>query len=243
MVETYLSQLGIPAHAAKVYLALLDLGTASASDLVRKTKLHRPIVYQALEQLCKQSLVTFSPKKRGKVYAAESPEQLQQQLDKLTKEFNRLLPSLKQRYAGNNKQPQIKYFAGEDVVTAVYDDVLATCKKGDMFYRYESPRDYKKFDEWLPPEYFERICHRKEVDKWVITNAKTKRIKKRVLERIERAVPADFDPFEYDITQIIYNTKVAFIDFETKTAWIIDSPRFANFQRQLFKLLFQRLER
>jgi predicted DNA-binding transcriptional regulator len=232
-LEKYLVQVGVHPQQARVYAALLDLGTGTASDLVRATKLHRPVVYQALDGLLAQSLITFSPKKRGKVYAAESPEKLQQQLDKLTQQFNEILPELKQRYSGNSRRPQMKYFAGEDVVTAVYEDVLATCQKGDMFYRYESPKDYKKFDEWLPPAYFERICHRKEIDKWVITNEKTKRTKKRVLERIERAVPDNFDPFEYDITQIIYNHKVA---------WIIESPRFAKFQRQLFKLLFQRLE-
>lgn len=242
-LDHYLERLGLHAYEAKIYLALLDLGTASITDLVRATGLHRPIVYQWLDSLTKKHLIAFSPKKRGKLYYAEPPERLQQQLQDVAKDFASILPALKNKYEGHVHQPKVRYFAGEDVVTAVYEDVLATCQTGDVFYRYESPRDYKKFDAWLPPAYFERVCKRKEIEKYIITNEKTARTKKRVLERVERAVPTNFDPFEYDITQIIYQHKVAFIDFETKTAWIIESPRFATFQRQLFKLLFNKLDR
>ncbi len=239
--EQYLANIGLSAYQVKIYLALLDLGTANISELVRATQLHRPIVYQQLELLLEKQLVSFSPKKRGKIYYAESPERLQLHVDAMTKQFQELLPELKEKYVGKTRQPKMRYFSGEDVVTVIYSDVLETLKKGEVFYRYESPKDYKKFDEWLPPEYFERICKRKEIEKFVITNEKTFQTKKKVMEKVERHVPAKFDPFLYDITQIIYGEKVAFIDFESKTAWIIENQRFALFQRQLFRLLFQSL--
>ena len=119
--------------------------------------------------------------------------------------------------------------------------MLATCKKGDVFYRYESPKDYKKNDRHLPSAYIERICHKKEIQKFVITNEKTAQNKPRVIERVSKFVPKVFDFFEYDITQIIYNNKVAFVDFNTNTAWIIESAPFAKFQRQIFKLLIGKL--
>lgn len=235
-------KLGLHAHESLLYSALLELGNATIAELVKHTGIQRPIVYKWLPQLEKKQLVCFSPKKRGKIYYAESPERLQQQLQQLNKELEEHLPQLKDRYASSSLQPKIRFFSGGDeIVTTIYEDVLRTCKKGDVFYRYESPKNYKQFDEWLPPEYFQRICKQKEIEKFVITNEKTYRTKKKVMERIERAVPANFDLFQYEITQIIYNDKVAFIDFESKVAWIIESIRFAQFQRQLFKLLFKQL--
>ena len=55
------------------------------------------------------------------------------------------------------------------------------------------------------------------------------------------AVSASLDIFDYDVTQIIYKNKVAFIDLPTSTAWIVENERFARFQERLFRLLFEKL--
>lgn len=236
-----MERIGLHEHERVIYLSLLEVGSGSISDIVKKTDLHRPTVYKWIPELVQKQLVSFSPHGKRKVYYPESPQRLRSLLKHAESELESILPELIETYEHSHNRPTVRYFEGDDVVTAVYEDVLDTCAKGDVFYRYESPKDYKKFDEWLPPQYFERICKKKEIDKFVITNEKTAKTKKRVLERVERAVPQQFDAFEYDITQIIYNEKVAFIDFDSKVAWIIDSPRFANFQRQLFQLLFRNL--
>jgi hypothetical protein len=47
--------------------------------------------------------------------------------------------------------------------------------------------------------------------------------------------------FAYDISHIIYGDKVAFIDFSSETAYILESPAFARFQQKIFRLLFDKL--
>ena len=61
------------------------------------------------------------------------------------------------------------------------------------------------------------------------------------LHRLIKTVPAKYDLFSYDITQLIYKDKVAFIDFGSLSAAIIENPTFAEFQRKIFKLLFDKL--
>ncbi len=237
-----LDTLGLKEHESAIYLAILEMGCGTVADIAKYTGLHRPTIYAALGELLAKNLVPYTIKGKRKLYPAAHPEKLKKLLDTITFDFDQLLPELVQTYDNRNPRPKMRFFEGEKVTTWVYDDVLATCKKGDIFYRYESPRDYKKNDTHLPPLYFDRVCHKKEIEKFVITNEKTYKNKPAVIERISKPVPAKFDIFEYDITQIVYGNKVAFIDFNTNTAWIIESALFAKFQRQIFKLLFASLK-
>lgn len=240
-IKELLKTLGLQTQESTIYLAILEKGTASIADITKSTKLHRPTVYKILPILIQKNLVSTSIQGKRTFYTAETPHRLKTLAENVSSELDKVLPELIGMYDNRNPRPKIKFYEGEKVVTWVYEDVLATCKKGDVFYRYESPRDYVKNDRHLPPAYFERICHKKEIQKFVITNEKTAKTKPKVIERISHFVPTKYDVFEYDITQIIYNNKVAFIDFNSNTAWIIENPMFAKFQRQIFKLLFEKL--
>ncbi len=240
-IKELLKTLGLQEQESALYLAILEKGTASIADITKMTDLHRPTVYKILPILSQKNLVSITIHGKRKLYTAESPHRLKTLAENVNTELDKLLPELVNMYDNRNPRPKIKFYEGEKVVAWVYEDLLASCKKGDIFYRYESPKDFAKNDKHLPSGYFERICHKKEIEKFVITNEKTAKNKPKVIERVSHFVPAQYDLFEYDITQIVYNNKVAFIDFNTNTAWIIENATFAKFQRQVFKLLFGKL--
>jgi len=240
-IKDLLNTLGLSEQESTLYLAILEKGSVSIADMTKLTGLHRPTVYKILPILSQKNLVSVSISGKRKLYSAESPHRLKTLAENVNAELDKVLPDLIGMYDNRNPRPKIKFYEGEKVISWVYEDVLATCKKGDIFYRYESPKDYAKNDQHLPPAYFERICHKKEIQKFVITNEKTAKNKPKVIERISHFVPTKYDLFEYDITQIVYNNKVAFIDFNSNTAWIIENAMFAKFQRQVFKLLFGKL--
>ena len=240
-IHDLLETLGLQNQESKLYLAILEKGSASIADITKMSGLHRPTVYKLLPKLIQKNLVSISISGKRKLYSAESPHRLKTLAENVSTELDKVLPELIGMYDNRNPRPKIKFYEGEKVVSWVYEDVLSTCKKGDIFYGYESRKDYAKNDRHLPYGYFERICHKKEIQKFVITNEKTAKNKPNVIERVSHFVPAKYDLFEYDISQIVYNNKVAFIDFNTNTAWIIENPTFAKFQRQVFKLLFGKL--
>lgn len=134
----------------------------------------------------------------------------------------------------------IKSNFGRDGIRKVYDDIVATLKKGDTFYRYSSSRRPKKRDYYVSKDYSKRRDE-KQLERYVITNEGTGKLKKPKFEKSIKTVPKSFDLFEYDITQIIYADKVAFVDYNTETAIIIENPIIAEFQKKIFKLLFQKL--
>ena len=54
--------LGLSDKEARVYLALLELGTASAQTVSTKSYIKKPTTYLALEELRKKGLLTKLPK-------------------------------------------------------------------------------------------------------------------------------------------------------------------------------------
>lgn len=236
-----LERVGLTTEESAVYRALLELGEAGVSELARQSNLYRPAVYRALASLKGRELVVPSVFGRRQRYAAAPPEKLKRVADEHLRDFFSELPSLKDVYAHHTVRPLITFFHGKKGITEVYEDVVRTCKKGDVFYRYESPRNYEEYRKYVPQEYFDRIRDRAEVDRLIITNEITQKQKKQRLGRIVKVVPAKYDLFVYDISEFVYGDKVAFLDFNTETAWIIENALFARFQRQIFKLLFEKL--
>ncbi|MBP9762346.1 hypothetical protein KBD34_01890 [Patescibacteria group bacterium] len=240
MIQQIMSA-GISEEASCVYYSLLLIGSGSVSDLARETALHRAIVALALKELQKQGSVSSVQKGKRTIYLPEDPQTLRNVMAQKQEVLDEILPTLTEKFSQRRLQPIVRCFVGKTGITEVYNDLLRSLKKGEVFFRYESPRDYKKQDVYLPKAYFERVCEKREIEKFVITNNVTAQSKPKQPERSVKVVPQNFDVFEYNITQIIYANKVAFIDFEAEAAWIVESERFALFQRQLFKLFLEKL--
>ena len=236
-----LQKIGLGKNEANVYLVLLAHGESTIADIARVSGLHRPLVYVALSRLKEKSLWSSLRKGKRLVYSAEHPRQLEASFAQVSDELHEALPGLVEVFEHSSHRPSIRYLTGKQGVTEVYNDLLRTLHKGEVFFRYESPKEYKKQDKYLPRAYFDRVCDKREIQKYVITNERTLCDKPKQLERYVKAVPKSFDVFEYNVSQIIYTDKVAFIDFNSETAWIIENSQFATFQRQIFRLLMERM--
>ena len=77
-----------------------------------------------------------------------------------------------------------------------------------------------------------------DIEKFVITNQDAQKRRHNSINRLSKAVDI---PFDDNITQLISGDKVIFIDYDSETAVVIESKRFAHFQKSIFKLLFKKL--
>lgn len=235
------TKLGLPIQSALIYQSLVKNGPTTIAGIAKTTGLYRPVVYRYLPSLLEKSLVSQTKLGKRTMFAAESPAALNNMIQDLQNELTQTLPSLVQQYEKSAHQPVIRYFQGRQGIAYVFDLMLRSAKKDEIIYRYESPADYAKNKKYYPPLYRELAMGQSKIQKFVITNEKTQTQRRPKLERYSKAVPVKDGGFEYDITQIIYGDKVAFIDYKTETASLIENRVFADFQRQVFKLLFNRL--
>ncbi|MFZ6014972.1 MAG: TrmB family transcriptional regulator [Patescibacteria group bacterium] len=239
--QQLLQKLGLSKEESEVYLALVESGPANVSEIARRTRMHRPTIYQFLPGLVERGLVTAVPKGKQKWYAAEPPEKLIVLLESAKSELEAILPDLQREYSLNLKKPVVKSLDGMKGIRFVYDDLLRTLKRGDVFYRYSAQHEFAAGEKYLPSNYRERRDG-KGLQRFVITSEAVKKKKKPRLERAIKVVPPSYGLFNYGITQLIYGDKIAFIDYNTDTATIIENPVIAQFQAKLFKILFDKLD-
>ncbi|MFH1029971.1 MAG: helix-turn-helix domain-containing protein [bacterium] len=64
-----LEQLRFSRSEARVYAALLDVGATTAGEVIKRSGLHRNIVYECLDKLKDRKLVSQTVKKEKKIYA------------------------------------------------------------------------------------------------------------------------------------------------------------------------------
>ncbi len=238
--EHILEMLGLSADEAKIYTVLLGSEPETVSGIAKLTGLHRPAIYRLLPRLIERGLVTMTPCGKQKRFIAESPEKLEKLLNEVAGDLRETIPELMRAFSAHNKKPVVKFLEGRNGIAFVFEDLLSTLKRGDIFYRYSSGRDVRKNERYLPKNYRE-VRDQKQLERFVITNEQTGKTKKPRLEREMKIVPKEYGLFDYDITEIIYGNKVAFVDYNTETAFIIENPIIAEFQKKIFRILYDKL--
>jgi len=239
MKTAILEKIGLSKYEAEIYISLLKHGSSRISTIFKNTKIHRPIIYKELPGLKEKGLVTEVNKGKQTYYSAESPEKLKSLVDKVLYETEILIPDLKELTLGD-KKPKVKFLEGKMSVKFVYNDILDTLPIGGVFYRYSSTKDSKKGRSYLPSDY-EYRRDKQKIERYVITSERGAARKQAKLERIVKSIPKKYGLFDYDVTQLIYDNKIAVIDDNSQTAVIIENPVIAEFQRKLFMVLFNLL--
>jgi len=236
-----LEKIGLTKHESAIYLALVEMGPSNISKISEKTSIHRPLVYKALPSLLDKKLITETKKVKGVVYVAEPPNRLETLFDDLKVDFYEMLPDIEDSYSNNESKPKVRFLEGKDGTKRIFDDVVRSLKTGEVFYRYTSSKDGQEKKDKYVPRIYRNMRDSKKLQREVITNEQTAKKKKPSLDRFLKIMPDDFGPFEHNVTEIIYGNKVAFIDYNSETAMVIESKRIAEFQKQIFKTLYKKL--
>lgn len=234
-----ISRLGIGTNEAEIYLSLVEKGSGTVSDIATRIGLHRPTVYKHLPNLQEAGLITTTTKGKRTLYVAESPSKLERLLEETSAQLHTLIPELTESFTRSKHKPVVKFYEGKKGIREVFNDLLDTLKRGDVFYRYSS-RTEPMSDTYLPKGYRERR-DAKQLERFVIASPSHAKKKKPRLERQIKTVPDQFGLFDYGITLFIYADKIAIIDFNTDTAFIVENPALAKFQQTLFRLLYHKL--
>ena len=154
---TALERIGLTKNDRKVYLALLELGSATVSDLVKKTGLHRSYTYDILDKLIDVGLTSFIIKNNKKYFNVENLERVLQILkDKEVKikedekEINKILPELIKRQKIAVEKQEARIFVGKEGIKSILEDILKTKKDFIAFGAEGKFKDIFKwyFDNW-----------------------------------------------------------------------------------------------
>jgi sugar-specific transcriptional regulator TrmB len=130
MLDT-LKKIGLEETEAKVYLALLQIGTAGASEIARQAGVSRTLCYHGLEKLGWFGLVDRTHR-RGKIarFTAVSPKYLVQYVkdkkrvwEKREQDIQNELPKLLDLYKVADK-PSVRFQEGVEGMKSIYWETL-----------------------------------------------------------------------------------------------------------------------
>ena len=113
-IKKMLLELGLTKNEATVYLALLHTGLTQTGPLIKNTKLHRMLVYNALEVLQDKGLVELVHKKNIKLFKASDPSVLIDQVEKLHKLAKELIPELQKIRTGGSDAVSVRTLVGQE---------------------------------------------------------------------------------------------------------------------------------
>lgn len=235
-----LQKLGLSQHETKIYYTLLNIAPATVSDIYNETGIHRPTVYKELAGLVRKGLVSIIPKGKRKFFTPQSPEKLSTLIDKLETSLHGIIPELSELYKDIEKKPKVVFLTGNKGIATVFDDILNTLNKGDTWFRITSSTG-KKQHNCLPPKYRERRKN-KNLKRLIIASETYAKSKKPDLNREVRYVPDDYH-FIHEVSLLIYKNKIAIVDYNSLTASIIENQIIANFQKNIFRMMWRILDK
>jgi sugar-specific transcriptional regulator TrmB len=129
MLQETLGKTGLTTNEAKVYLALIELGSTLAGDIAKKADLHRRPTYDALNRLVEKGLVTFTIKAGKKFFQPISPERISELLKEKEREFAAALPQLLEKFKRAKIEIISQVYEGKEGVKSVMEDVLRERKE------------------------------------------------------------------------------------------------------------------
>lgn len=132
-LKKLLQNLGLEEKEAKVYLALLQLGEATATIIAEKTNLDRTLIYQLANKLIEQGLVSYIIKNNVKYFLATNPTKLLEDTKEKEKQLQKAMPQLINLTKIKEQETKVEIYRGKEGLKTILKDILRTGRDYDVF--------------------------------------------------------------------------------------------------------------
>jgi sugar-specific transcriptional regulator TrmB len=241
-LKIVLEEAGLAGNEAKVYLALLELGSALAGEITKKSGVNRTNVYDALDKLTEKGLATYVIQSNRKYFEAVEPEKIIKYLEEKEKEIQRKkalinsnLPEFKLKRKLGKEPQESTIYKGKKGLKSIAEDILKTKKElfvfgaegkfVEIFTHYAQQWHMKRGKLNIPVKiiYNEKIRNKKSKSKFPI-------LKMRFNSNV----------YETPATTWVYGDKVAIIVWSDQPiATLIRSKDVSNSYKQFFNILWK----
>lgn len=237
-----LGSAGLNEKEARVYIALLQLGKASAYAISSRSGLKKPTTYVILDELIKKSLVMKIPRVKKQQYVARPPEEFFANAEERLKQAKRSLPELITMAENEKVKVQTLFYEGVNGIEDSLNYHLKEMKGKDIIGFYATAEDASKelldiYNTWakglsengvrmkgVTPEHESTKPYRDLDEKYGIS------IKGIPLSGYSSKVSLEAGD---DFVRIILN--------KPQQALIIKSPELANSVKQIFDMVWSKL--
>lgn len=240
IIEQQLELIGLSSNEVSAYIALLQLGKGTISEISRKASLNRTTGYDVLNRLVIKKLASLSGKEPKQEYVAESPDQIENlisvELEKRQQELDsakKIIPELKSMHNVTGR-PQIMFYEGINGLRQVYEDTLTS---SEPIRAYASVDDVHKALPGYFPLYYKRRAEKKIAIRGIFTESpEARELATHDQEELRESVfvPAEKYGFHPEIN--IYDNKIMIASWREKLGIIIESGEIAEAMKKIYEL-------
>lgn len=216
MEEKILQNLGFTFAEARVYLALLRIGSSKVGKIIEKSGLQSSTIHNTLHSLTNKGLIKYILKGKTKIYQPLSPELILESYKAREKQFEEIIPKLESMQKVSKEIQQAEMYIGINGITMMLNELIKDSKPKDNYYFFVV--DVSLLNEEIQ-KFFEKYDIKRKEKKLIV-----KGLAKRELKELFEQRPylkmryVDF-PIPSNIS--ICNNKMALISWEEEIKGIL----------------------
>ena len=239
--EEILEKFGLSKNKAKIYLALLKVGSATAERIAKISEVHRRSVYDALEGLTQLGLVSCIVDEGKKHFKATNPyylleiiEEEKERIKEKKTSVTSIISELLQIQKLSKEEDFVTIYKGVNGVKAILNDVLKTGKENLVLGAHRPSDSIKAFLESFHEKRVKLGIHEK-----LIFN-RNDRVRARKLSELPfTKIKFISKKFDSGTAINIYGDKVAILMWSEPFGVLIDKKNVAETFREYFKILWK----
>ncbi|MBU0598431.1 hypothetical protein KKF61_05610 [Patescibacteria group bacterium] len=238
-LENILKQYGLTEKQAKVYLACLELGSASVQKISQKAQLARSTCYEVLTGLQRQRFITTFQKKKAKYFTAEDPKKVIQFARENIERLVQALPEFNALYGEARIRPTVRFYQGQESMKLILNEILDEAKELMAFNSavdlFNIIPDFQKF--------VDKRVKRKIPTRVILRESEKARERQRLGPEQLRAVRIIPNSYKFHGLIFIWKNKIAYFSFKKDlVALVIESDILAQTQAAMFEALWDIVE-
>lgn len=238
-IEVRLMQIGLTQKQTKIYLAAMQLGTASVQGIAEKARLERTNTYDAITDLIDKGLMSITTQGKRRYFTAEPPESLEFILKEKEHQLNSVLPELRSLYNNSQSKPKIQFYPGVEGYKHVYESTN-DCQEKLLIGIFSA----KDMDDVLGQEFANRV----------IAERIKRGIRLEVIRSHETEIPGLYPSTDQELREArlapkgmvfplvtyVFDNKVIYLSSKKETfGLIVESADIAQAHRNYFEALWR----
>ncbi len=133
-MQNDLLKLGLSRNEAKVYICLVHLGESPVGGMIKELKVHRQIVYNALENLISREMVEKTVKNKVTHYRVSDPAVIVENIKQKEALAEKISKQVKKEIGKSPHENIVKVYEGKNHIRRFFLENLKKLPKNSEFY-------------------------------------------------------------------------------------------------------------
>jgi sugar-specific transcriptional regulator TrmB len=231
-IDDILEKIGFSKNEIKIYLKLIELGSAKAGKISKECGLDRSSAYNAITNLLNKGFISYANIANVKWFQAINPKRILEYINEQREDVKNILPELEGKYKQTKLKGQVTLHKGIKGVESVFRDILRNARNSEnLIFGSEGQLSQKM------PYFYEHFV--RELKENNIKSRKIIRLKRTEEYKKDNVRFVDTDK-ESPVVTNIYEDKIAIIIWtDEPESIIIDNKEAADSYRSYFEFMWK----